>query len=108
PDQSPIMKKVHPIKAWNDGNRDLLPELSKTDDAYYDMPNVGDRAWVNFPAPPPRPGMERTVFLHSRGYYRLHLTGSGTPDIVTMGEISSVPDAAARFAIKLYGERRAA
>jgi hypothetical protein len=108
PDQSPIVKKVHPIKAWNDGNRDLLPELSKTDDAYYDMPNVGDRAWVNFPAPPPRPGMERTVFLHSRGYYRLHLTGSGPPDIVTMGEISSVPDAAARFAIKLYGERRAA
>jgi hypothetical protein len=86
----------------------MLAELSKTDDAYYAMPNVGDRGWVNFPAPPPRPGMERTVFLHSRGYYRLHLTGSGNPDTATLGQIGNTPDAAARFAIKRYNEWRVA
>ena len=78
PDQTPIVEKVSPIKAWSDGDRDMLAELSKSDDAYYAMPNVGDRGWSTS-APPPRPGMERTVFLHSRGYYRLHLTGSGNP-----------------------------
>src|SRR5215510_2291214 len=107
-DQTPMVEKVSPIKAWNDGDRDMLAELSKADDAYYAMPNVGDRGWVNFPAPPPRPGMERTVFLHSRGYYRLHLTGSGNPDTATLGQIGNTPDAAARFAIKRYGEWRAA
>jgi hypothetical protein len=101
------VEKVHPLKAWDGGDRDLLPQLSKTDDAYYDMPKVGDRAWVEFPAPPARPEMERTVFLHSRGYYKLHLTGSGKPDTATLREISDTPDAAARFAAKRYGEWRA-
>jgi hypothetical protein len=108
PDQQPIVEKVSPIKAWNDRNRDLLADLAKKDDAYYAMPKVGDQAWVNFPAPPPRPGMQRTVFLHSRGYYRLHLTGSGNPDIATLEQMGAVPDAAARFAIKRYNEWRVA
>src|SRR5262245_21619554 len=34
PDKTPIVEKVSPIKAWNDGDRDLLAELSKADDAY--------------------------------------------------------------------------
>ncbi|HKQ78311.1 MAG TPA: hypothetical protein VJ810_31720, partial [Blastocatellia bacterium] len=68
---------------------------------------VGDRAWVEFPAPSARPEMERTVFLHSRGYYKLHLTGRGAPDTATLREISDAPDAAARFAAKRYGEWRA-
>jgi hypothetical protein len=96
------------IKAWDDGDRDLLADLLKTDDAYYAMPKVGDRAWVNFPAPAPRPGMDRTVFLHSRGYYRLRLTGSGNPGTATLGQIANVPDAAARFATKRYSEWRVA
>src|SRR5262249_33523488 len=107
PDQTPIVEKVRPLKAWDDGHRDLLTRLSKTDDAYYAMPNVGDRAWVEFPASPTRPGMERTVFLHSRGYYKLHLTGNGKPDLATLQQIRDVPDAAARFAVKRYGEGRA-
>jgi len=107
PDQTPIVEKVHPLKAWDDGDRDLLSQLSKADDAYYAMPKVGDRAWVEFPAPPARPDMERTVFLHTRGYYKLHLTGSGKPDLATLQQIRDVPDAAARFAAKRYGEWRA-
>lgn len=108
PDQTPIVEKASPIKAWDDVDRNLLSDLLKTDDVYYAMPKVGDRAWVNFPASPPRPGMERTVFLHSRGYYRLHLIGSGAPDTAALGQINSVPDAAARFAIKRYNEWRVA
>jgi hypothetical protein len=107
PDQTPIVEKVHPLKAWDDGDRNLLSQLSKTDDAYYAMPKVGDHAWVEFPAPPARPEMERTVFLHSRGYYKLHLNGSGKPDTATLREITDTPDAAARFATKRYGEWRA-
>ncbi len=107
-DQAPIVEKVRPLKAWDDSDRDLLADLLKTDDAYYAMPRVGDRAWVNFPAPPACPEMERTVFLHSRGYYRLHLTGSGKPDTATLQQISNVPDGAARFAAKRYSEWRVA
>jgi len=108
PDQTPVVEKISPLKAWDDGDRDLLSQLSKADDAYYAMPKVGDRAWVEFPAPPARPEMERTVFLHSRGYYKLHLTGSGKPDLATLQQIRDVPDAAARFAAKRYNEWRVA
>jgi hypothetical protein len=106
-DQTPIVETVRPLKAWDDGDRDLLAELLKKDDAYYAMPKVGDHAWVEFPVPPAREGMDRTVFLHSRGYYKLHLTGRGKPDTATLREISDTPDAAARFAAKRFGEWRA-
>ena len=108
PDRTPIVENVGPLKAWNDGNRNLLAELLKKDEEYYAMPKVGDRAWVEFPAPPARPGMERTVFLHSRGYYKLHLTGSGKPDTAALQEISDMPDAAARFAARRYSAWRLA
>jgi hypothetical protein len=35
-------------------------------------------------APAERPGLERTVLLHSRGYYRLHLDAAGAADTVTL------------------------
>jgi hypothetical protein len=108
PDQPLEVVKVRPLKAWDEGGRDVLAELTKTDDAYYVMPVTENRAWINFPAPPPRPGLERTIFLHSRGYYRLHLTGQGSPDAKALQRFSEVPDAAARFAARRYREWRRA
>jgi hypothetical protein len=86
--------------------------LKARDDDYYAMPETGNRGYVVFPAPALRPGTERTVFLHTRGYYRLHLTGEGEPDRATLRQIVEDPDGAARFAAARFarwqGERRAA
>jgi hypothetical protein len=82
----------------------VLPELVANDDRYLAMPDVGDSADLTFRAPSQRDGSDRTVFLHSRGYYKLHGVGNGEPDTKTLREIENVPGAAARFAANHFAQ----
>jgi hypothetical protein len=100
--------RVAPVEARDASEKDVLADLLKVDDAYYAMPQIGDRAWIRFPVPASTPGTQRTVFLHTRGYYRLHLTGSGEPDLSTLTQIQQVPDFAARLAARRYADWRKA
>jgi hypothetical protein len=68
------------------------------------MPNSGDYGYVTFAAPPLAAGKLRTVFAHTRGYYRLHLSPTNPPDSVTLARFLAVPDAAARFAVAQYAQ----
>lgn len=81
---------------------DVLPLLAEVDDSYHVMPNIGDRAVVWFPVPPRVPGRERTVILHSRGYYDLHLDPSAEPNEPLVRRIQDDRGAAARYAGELY------
>jgi hypothetical protein len=100
--------KVEPVSAQTSDGRDLLGELRATDDRYYAMPNTGDYATISFVAPAARGGAERSVFLHTRGYYRLHLPEQGPADAVTLQRIIDQPDAAARIAAESFAKRRLA
>lgn len=93
-----VVEKIASVEARDTRGIDVLQALRGRDDDYYAMPETGDRGYVVFPAPEPRPGTERTVFLHSRGYYRLHLTGEGEPDRAMLKQIADEPGGAARFA----------
>lgn len=98
--------KIAAIEARDTRGIDVLEALKARDDDYYTMPETGDRGYVVFPAPTPRPGTERTVFLHTRGYYRLHLAGEGEPDRATLRQIVEDPDGAARFAAARFARWR--
>jgi hypothetical protein len=93
-----------PLVAARDSARSVRAELAAADDRYYEMPNKGDRAYLTFRAPAERPGLERTVLLHSRGYYRLHLDAAGAADTVTLRRITLEPGATSRFAVERFGE----
>jgi hypothetical protein len=93
-----------PIEARDAQGRDVLPDLRAADGRYYEMPTTADRAFVTFRAPPPRDGLRRTVILHSRGYYRLHLPEGTEPDSAALRQITEVPGAAARLAADLFRE----
>jgi len=99
---------VQPLSARTSDGRDLLGDLRNADDRYYAMPNTGDRATITFVAPPGRSGAQRSVFLHTRGYYRLHLPEQGPADLVTLQKITDQPDAAARMAAESFAKRRLA
>jgi hypothetical protein len=86
--------------------KDVLPDLSASDDRYYQMPSNSDRAEISFPAPQRKAGIERTTFLHSRGWYQLHLRQSGEPDTEALTKIMLVPGEAARFAAARFAEWR--
>jgi hypothetical protein len=103
-ESAPRVEKLQPVSAEDESGRNVLPEVSRVDDSYYTMPKQGNRAYVTFPAPPLRPGMSRTVFLHSRGYYRLHLTPQGEPNTAVLLEMGQVPDTAARLAAMRYSQ----
>ena len=86
-------------RAVDGAGNDVGPRLARADDRYHDMPTLEDQAELRFAAPAPRPGAARTVLLHSRGYYRLHMPAGGVADLATLQRITDVPDEAARWAI---------
>ncbi len=107
-EQPVAIDTVAPFAARTFDGRDVLAELAASDDRYYAMPTNDDRATLSFRAPAPRAGTERTVFLHSRGYYRLHLEAKQAPDLAALERIEQVPDAAARMAAESYARRQLA
>ena len=104
PDRPVSIEKLKPATAQDRQGRDVLPELAAVDGRYLAMPNIGDTADITFVAPPARAGTERAVFLHSRGYYKLHVSGTGEPDKATLKAFQKVPGSAARFAAAQYGQ----
>ena len=99
---SPAPEVVKISSARSSSRADALAALAATDEQYYSMPDMNERAELRFPAPPPKPGMQRTVFLHTRGWYELLLPAQGTPDTAALHEIYTVPDAAVRLAAREF------
>jgi hypothetical protein len=93
---------LRPASATDARWGDVLPALRATDDRYYAMPYTGDYGHVAFRAPAEKAGAERTVLLHTRGYYRLHLPIAGAPDTATLRRLGEVPGAAAEFAAEQF------
>jgi hypothetical protein len=95
---------LRPVSAKDARWGDVLPAISASDDRYYAMPYTGDYGHVAFRAPAAVAGSERTVLLHTRGYYRLHLPIGGDPDTATLRRLGEVPGAAAQFAAEQFSQ----
>ncbi len=98
---------VSPTSATDRKGNDVLQQLLATDDVYHVMPETG-WAQIVFPAPHLARGTTWSIFLHSRGYYRLHLPADRDPDAVRLEQIANEPDAATRFAVERFAEWRTA
>src|ERR1035437_6659765 len=96
------VRRLEPLRARDATGRDLLPALRVADGQYYEMHQVGERATVAFAAPSAVPGMERTLFLHSRGYYHMHIAADGEPDVAAFQRILTEPGAGTAFSAKVY------
>ena len=93
-----------PVKDARDwSGRDVSGALRAADGEYLEMSEMGQRALVTFAAPPRIAGLERTVFLHSRGYYRMHLSSDTAPDWETYRHILNTPGAASIWAGEIAG-----
>jgi hypothetical protein len=80
----------------------ILNALAATDSAYYDMPLAGDAADIEFPAPPDKPGLDRSVFAKVSGYYSIHLNAQGEPRRETLNAFMLSPGSSVRFALDEY------
>lgn len=104
--QAVHVSRVAANSARTSDGKDILQDLAASDDRYYPMPDTTDQAEVTFRAPARKAGQDRTVFLHSRGWYQLHLRDSDAPDLVTFNRILTVPGAAVQFAADRFAEWR--
>jgi hypothetical protein len=77
--------------------REVLYEVAASDDSYY-VAKKGDRAELEFAVPAEPHEGSRTIFLHSRGYYRPEVPSSGPADTRTLHSIFRERDGLARFA----------
>jgi hypothetical protein len=101
-DRAIKVQTVKPAFAVGLDGKSVLPQLVSADNRYLEMPNIGDAADLSFMAPARKQGEERTVFLHSRGYYKLHLSGTGDPDRKMLEAFDKQPGSAAQFAADQY------
>jgi hypothetical protein len=81
--------------------------LAATDGAALVMSETGDHADLAYPAPPPRPGRERTVFLKISGHYDIHLPAEGEPQEALFQRALFEPGYTLRFAFERHLERTA-
>lgn len=105
PDIEIPVQRVAAKAARSDDGVDLVASLAADDDLYYVQPEIGDQAEVTFDVPAQAEGTERSIFLASRGWYRLHLESEGEPDRANLQRVETVPDGAARLAAELYAVR---
>jgi hypothetical protein len=98
---------IKPVSATTSDGRNVLPDLLSSDERYYAMPNIGDRAELTFKATPEQPGMKRTIFLHSRGWYELHLSNQGPPATSMLEKMNTTVDGAAQFAAAEFAQWQA-
>jgi hypothetical protein len=104
--QAVKVRRVAANSARTSDGKDILQDLAAADDRYYPMPDSTDQAEVTFRAPARKAGQDRTVFLHSRGWYQLHLRDQSEPDLTTFNRILTVPGAAVQFAAERFAEWR--
>jgi hypothetical protein len=107
PEQNLEVNRLAPQSARTSAGKDVLAELQATDSRYYKAMK-GDSVSVQFTATPVRPGMLRTVFLHSNGYYRPDVRSQRPADSTTLSKIFETRDGLARFAAERYAAWRLA
>jgi len=106
-EQNLEVNRAAPRSARTSAGKDVLPELQAADRRYYQAVR-GDSASIEFAAPPVRPAMSRTVFLHSTGYYRPDVRSQGPADSTTLSKIFQTRDGLARLAAERYAAWRIA
>ena len=74
------IRGVPPASAVDESGRDVSEPLRADDGRYYVQAEVGEYAFLTFPAPAPAEGMARTTVLHSKGHYEVLRNPQGKPD----------------------------
>jgi hypothetical protein len=79
PDAEVKVTTVPLTRAVDEKGEEVTKQLSGDDGLYYSQPEIGNEAVLNFAAPQRTAG-SRSVFLHSKGHYKILQDPSGRPD----------------------------
>ncbi len=88
--------------AKNQDGNDLSKSLEAVDGNYYNMPVMGDYAYVHFNVPPQKKGTKRTIYLKTNGYYDIHLKKDLPDQTDLYNKILDTPGLVVKFAMTEY------
>lgn len=92
-------QEISASKIISDDGIDLKNVLETSDKSYYDMPDIGQRAYLTFPVPEFNPGYERRVFAKASGYYDIHMKKTGEPQNELIRRIAFEPGFPVKYSL---------
>jgi hypothetical protein len=98
------VREIAPSKFTDQEGRDLTASVSRTDGRDYVMSGAAPWAEAIFPAPPRRPGWDRSVVLKATGYYRIHVEGKGEPQLTLVQRLVNEPGAFGQHTLRLLND----
>lgn len=102
-DEEKMVKQVVQLESAVDGNRvDVKDLLISDDNKYYIQPDIGDVVEMTFQIPACT-GLERSVFLHSKGHYKIIREQSGRADMRMLRSLNH-EDGIQQYSIELMKE----
>lgn len=100
----PITQELELRGAFDHNGKNVSTSLITKDDDYHVMPIVGDYFYCEAEAPVIKAGYDRTVFLKTNGYYKLHLNKEQPMQSQILFEIGSIPGEIVKYSIKRFSD----
>jgi hypothetical protein len=95
---------LNAISASGPRGQQTIDALRSDDNDYLVFPDKETDAELAYQSPPTTPGMTRTIFAETRGWYEVHLHGLGNPDPNGLRRMASEPGFLVRRAMLEYAE----
>ncbi|GAB1350281.1 hypothetical protein MASR1M107_24960 [Ignavibacteriales bacterium] len=95
--------EVKVSKTVTHDGKDISTIISKSDETYHQMPTTGDWFTAEYDAPKTKPGMTRSVFMKTKGWYKIDMPVSDKePDLLTLFKLISKPGEVINFSNERY------
>ena len=96
------VKTVAALEAIDENGLNVASAISSDDFQYYSQPEIGNEATLTFPVPE-FTSENRTIILHSKGYYKIIREQEGRADWKTLKSFRD-PGRMAQYSRELYEE----
>jgi hypothetical protein len=101
--QQAFGKEIKVSKTIDHNGNEVSKKISYSDENYYDMPTTGDWFFATYKAPPKNDGMERTVFMKTKGWYKIHMPPTDKDsDLATIFKLTGTPGEVIKFSNERY------
>lgn len=101
--QQAFGEEIKVSKTTDNFGKDISEKISYSDGNYYDMPTTGDWFFATYKAPPKKDGMKRTVFMKTKGWYKIHMPPTDKDsDMATIFKLIGNPGEIIKFSNERY------